>query len=266
MSDSRARIGVFDQNPALEHLQVPTSDLCWWCGDLATTEEHRIKATTLRRVARSDDGTVVPSNVHKKSSDFDGQLQSLNKGIQIRWPKNLCANCNNAKSQPFDHAYDHFEAFLVEHFEEMCDWEQLEWRAVYGAAWNAPARNLARYFGKQLGCMLASYQLPVPNELIDFLDGAERCPSVAFMLFVNPRAVGAHRVMRKERPEDGLSTFVGLVEAQAYQTGNVFTGIDYIFHIGYLWFTARWRAGTDSNSWFEYPEISLPKLLEDGDD
>lgn len=244
---------------------MPASDLCWWCGDLATTEEHRIKATTLRRVATLDDGTIMPINVHKKSSDFDGPLRSLNKGTQIRWRKNLCANCNNAKSQPFDRAYDRFETFLVEHFEEMCDWEQLDWRAVYGTVWNEPARNLARYFGKQLGCMLASHQLPVPKELIEFLDGSERCPSVHFLLCVNPRAAEAHRTMRKERPEDGLSTFVGLVEAPAYQTGDVFTGIDYIFHIGYLWFTARWRAGTDSSSWFEYPETKLPRLSDEDD-
>ncbi len=263
MSDARRKTGTLDLNPALEHLRVPASDLCWWCGDVATTEEHRFKAWTLRRVARSDDGTIAPSNVFKKSSDYEGTLQSLKKGAQIRWRKNLCANCNNTKSQPFDRAYDHFESFLVENIDEISAWDRLDWQAVYGSDWRERARNLARYFGKQLGCMLATHQLPVPEELIEFLNGSERCPSVCFMLYTNPRAVEAHEEMRRDGFEDGLSSFVGLLEAPAYQTGGVFSGIDYGYHIGYLWFIAQWRAGADVTSWFEYQEIDLPRVFNE---
>ncbi len=260
MSDTRRKIGTLDLNPALEHLRVPESDLCWWCGDIATTAEHRIKASTLRRVARTDDGTIAPDNVFKKSSDYEATLQSLKKGAQIRWRKNLCANCNNNKSQPFDRSYDHFEACLVEHIDEIFGWERLDWQTVYGSDWQERARNLARYFGKQLGCMLATQQLRVPDELIEFLNGSERCPSVLFMLQINPRAVEAHEKMRSDGFETGLSDFVGLLEATAYETRGVFSGIDYGYHIGYLWFIAQWRADADVTSWFDYQEIDLPRL------
>lgn len=260
MSDARRKTGTLDLNPALEHLQVPASDLCWWCGDVATTEEHRFKASTLRRVAKSDDGTILPSNVFKKSSDYESTLQSLKKGTQIRWRKNLCANCNNTKSQPFDRSYDHFESFLVEHIDEISAWERLDWQAIYGSDWRERTRNLARYFGKQLGCMLATHQLQVPEELIEFLNGSERCPSVCFMLYINPLAVEMHEEMRSDGFENGLSDFVGLLNATAYQTEGVFSGIDYGYHIGYLWFVARWRAGADVASWFECQEIVLPRV------
>ncbi|ALO67662.1 hypothetical protein AS189_15725 [Arthrobacter alpinus] len=277
MNDARKKTGVLDLDPALKHLRVPANDLCWWCGDVATTEEHRFKASTLRRVARSDDGTIVPSTVYKKSSDYEGTLQSLKKGTQIRWRKNLCANCNNAKSQPFDRSYDHFESFLVEHIDEISARERLDWQAVYGLDWKEQARNLARYFGKQLGCMLATQELQIPEELIEFLDGFERCPSVCFMLYVNPRAVEAHEMMRRDGFEDGLNSFVGLLEADVYQSAGEFSGIDYVYHIsagefsgidyvyhiGFLWFTARWRAGADVTSWFEYQEIDLPRVSAD---
>ena len=260
MSNERRRVGTLELNPALEHLRVPASDRCWWCGDVATTEEHRIKASTLRRVARSEDGTVTPGNVFKKSSDYEATLRSLSKGTQIRWRKNLCGNCNSSKSQPFDRAHDEFEAFLVEHIDEISAWERLDWQSVYGSEWQEKARNLARYFGKQLGCMLATHQLPVPAELVGFLNGADRCPSTCFMLYVNPRAVDAHKQMRGDGSKDGLSGFVGLLESTAYQTEGVFSGVDYGYHIGYLWFIAQWRAGADAASWFEYQMIDLPRV------
>ncbi|MET4136710.1 hypothetical protein [Pseudarthrobacter sp. PvP090] len=259
MSDERRRSSL-ELNPALGHLQVPASDRCWWCGDVATTEEHRIKASTLRRVARLGDGTVAPGNVFKKSSDYEATLRSLNKGTQVRWRKNLCGNCNNAKSQPFDRAYDDFELFLVEHIDVMSTWERIDWQTVYSSGWREKSRNLARYFGKQLGCMLATHQLQVPAELIEFLNGADRCPSTGFRLYINPRAVDFHRQMRSDGSADGLSGFVGLLDSTAYQTEGVFSGIDYGYHIGYLWFLAQWRAGADIDSWFEDQAVDLPRL------
>lgn len=263
MSDERRRIGSLESNPALKHLQVPASDSCWWCGAPATTEEHRIKASTLRRVARLQDGTVAAGKVFKKSSDYEGTLHSLNKGTQIRWRKNLCSDCNSSKSQPFDRAYDEFESFLVEHLDEAAEWERLDWRAVYGADWHEKARNLARYFGKQLGCMMASHQLPVPTDLVAFLNGGRRCPSIWFALYVNPRAADFHAQMRSEGFEDGLSGFVGLLESMAYQNDSVLSGIDYAYHIAYLWFLAQWRAEANVASWFDYQVIDLPRLSKE---
>jgi hypothetical protein len=163
---------------------------CWWCGGLADSQEHRFKHSSLRRVA----GGKAPRNVFKKSDDYSGELKSISKGSQVRWPKNLCSNCNNARSQPFDYAYDTFEDFLFEHGSEMGGRDQLEWSTIYGRDWAQGAANLARYFGKQMGCMLATQDLPVPGELISFLDGAERCPSACFMLFRNWRGVAADRL------------------------------------------------------------------------
>lgn len=202
----------------------------------------------------------MPSNVFKKSSDYEATLQSLKKGAQVRWRKNLCADCNNSKSQPFDRAYDHFESFLVEHINEIPSWERLDWAVIYGPDWREQARDLARYFGKQLGCMMATQQLRVPGELIAFLNGSARCPSVRFILYIDPRGVEMHEMMCRDGFEEGLSTFVGLGEATAYQTDGVFSGVDYGYHIGYLWFIVQWRDGADMASWFEYQEITLPRV------
>lgn len=240
--------GVMEPDSALNEFRILATDLCWWCGDVATTEEHRIKASTLRRVGKADDGTSRPSNVFKKASDFEGTLRTLRTGSQVRWRRNMCADCNNSRSQPFDLAYDVFESFLVSQFEVMADWTYLDWQEVYGDDWQVGARNLARYFGKQLGCMLATYDLPVPDDVRAFLNGADRCPSVCYRLEINPAVIA---LMHSEHAANDLSKFVGLLEAPAYSSDDSLTGTDYGYHIGYLNFLACWRADENFSSWFE---------------
>lgn len=251
--------GPLAMDPALDDLRVSASSKCWWCGAPATTEEHRIKASTLRRVARAS-GAEVPSNVYKRSDDWDGLLRSLNKGSQVRWRKNMCASCNNARSQPFDEAYDVVEAFIVKNVDAMEHYREIHWCDVYGRDWRPGAENLGRYFGKQLGCMLATQQLPIPMDLISFLNGGRRCPSIQFFLRQNWRAMELHREMRAAGSTEGITTFVGLLDSVAYHTDGAFSGVDYGYHIGHLWFCVAWREGCDSLSWWEYPVVQVPEV------
>ena len=143
----------------------------------------------------------------------------------------------------------------------MGGWERLDWSAVYGSEWQAGATDLARYFGKQIGCMLTGQDLPVPGDLVAFLDGAARCRSVCFMLFRNWRGVTADRTMRRHGAvEDGLMSFIGLLPSTAYTTEGLFSGVDYGYHFGYIWVQAQWLKNSDRSSWFEHESIDLPLL------
>ncbi len=170
----------------------------------------------------------------KKSSDWEAPLRTLKKGAQVRWRKNLCARCNNARSQPFDRAYDVFEAHLVSHFDDLASVDRIDWREIYGDDWKTGAIDLARYFAKQLGCMMATYDLPVPDDVSAFLDGADSCPSVAFVLAIDPRVVA---VMKQNLEGLDLSCYVGLLESQAYSSASRLAGVNYGFHIGYMTFS-----------------------------
>ncbi|RMB58711.1 hypothetical protein EAX62_11260 [Tessaracoccus antarcticus] len=247
-------------SPALDPYRLPPSERCWWCDDKATTEEHRFKLSTLRRVARADTGQEDPRTVFKKSDDWEGLLRSIRKGAQVRWRKNMCAKCNNQRSQPFDLAYDTMEAFIVTHADDMMKWSRLSWADVYGAQWQQGAADLARYFGKQLGCMLATQRLPVPAELIGFLNGAKRCPPIAFMILRNWRAGDMHRTMLRDGFDDGITNFVGLLPATAYSREERFSAVDYVYHIGYVWFCVNWTEETDRSSWWEHDTIDMPMV------
>jgi hypothetical protein len=256
--DQRYR-GALARDPSLDPWRHPPSDRCWWCGDKATTAEHRFKHSSLRRIA-TEDGKINPANVFKKSDDFAGVLRSISKGSQVRWRKNLCAPCNNTRSQPFDEAYDTFESFVSEHADEMLRWHQLDWSDVYGTGWREGATNLARYFGKQFGCMLAGQDLDVPVNLVNFLDGAARCPSVCFRIYRNWRGMDAHRMMRRHGLADGLTTFIGYLPSTAYKRDERLVRIDYGYHVGYVWILVDWTEDSDRSSWFEHRSIEMPKL------
>lgn len=249
------RRGVLQPDPALDSFRVVRGEKCWWCGELATTEEHRIKASTLRRVGRDERGAVDARNVFKKSSDYEGALRTLRKGPQVRWNKNLCARCNNSKSQPFDRAYDAFEEFLVGHFIEIAIEGRIDWAQIYGGDWELEAINLGRYFGKQLGCMLSTYSLPIPPGLQEFLDGVAEIPATQFSMYINADVVGE----MVQHPEVDWSTLVGLGEAPAYETAGRFSGTDYSFYVGYLNFLVEWREEEVFDSWWKWDVVELPR-------
>ena len=78
------------------------ADSCWWCGAQSPlSAEHKFKRTDLRRVRGDDEG--------KLSWLGSGQVREIRsdkKSGLVRFGKSLCRSCNDARSQPFDRAYD----------------------------------------------------------------------------------------------------------------------------------------------------------------
>jgi len=93
----------------------------------------------------------------------------------VKFPKSLCADCNNHRSQPFDEAYDQFSDYVASN-----GWLRklpgVNFQEIYGADWEAQTLNLARYYGKHFGCRLVRTSVPVPASLRAFLDGATDMP------------------------------------------------------------------------------------------
>lgn len=244
-------------DPSLDAWRIPASDRCWWCGAPATTMEHRIKHSTLRRIARDKQGIVNPSNAFKKAGDYEGPLRSLKKGSQVKWYKNLCAACNNTRSQPYDIAYDQAEAFVVKHLDALAESRRLLWKDVFGPDWALGAANLGRYFAKQMGCMLAGQRLPIPADLIDFLNGSRYCRSVEFKVLKNKRDATLHTDMKRAKGVSAFTSMVEIPESLAYETNGQFSGVDYGHQIGFIMFSARWRAGADCVSWWYRPDVDV---------
>lgn len=153
-------------------LRQPPSGLCWWCGtEPATTGEHKFKRSDMARLM--DDQPLLVWGYQRSGITRElrgpGALKRDRYGV-LKFPKSLCAPCNNARSQPFDLAYDKFSSYLGSHSLRRMPGVPIA--DIYGEEWQESALNLARYYAKHFGCRMVRAGLAVPQSLIDFLNGA----------------------------------------------------------------------------------------------
>ncbi|WQB75708.1 hypothetical protein SCD75_09585 [Prescottella equi] len=156
----------------------PEADLCWWCDAPATTSEHKFKQTDLRKVQGSDSFYY-----HFKQGEHGGRVKGSNSK-RVKFRKNLCAPCNNARSQPFDVAYDRLSSYLGGNVHEIYAMPHLDMSAVFGQEdVRGHVLNLARYFMKYFGCRIDDSGFTVPKEIRDFCSGGEFMPGVQIVFF-----------------------------------------------------------------------------------
>jgi hypothetical protein len=245
----------------LDRFRVPNTGLCWWCGNLADSTEHKFKRSDLKGVAGP---TGEARNVYKSRGFYQKTLNSLDTGPQVRWDKNLCRRCNSQTSQPFDRAYDTFMEYLLENFQTLHRRHGIYWTDVYGEEWQQGVRHLSCYLVKQFGCMMATARLPVPQDAVDFLNGAHHVGSILVLPFRDWRAIDLHRLMLKDGPTDeGLKTFIGLPATPIYETDGRLSGADYVLGLGYLMFKVQWRERSEFLSMHDVPGIRMRMLNGD---
>ena len=168
-----------DETHGFEHLAVKTNGLCWWCLERpATTGEHKYKRTDLARLMDDDSLVWFGDNSTREIRGRSG-VNRDRYGV-VKFPKSMCAECNNVRSQPFDRAYDRFATFLAERQGRLLGKVPLS--DIYGDTWREDNRSLARYYAKHFGCRLQQLNMPIPNSLRAFLDGSDSMPDVHLAL------------------------------------------------------------------------------------
>lgn len=139
---------------------------CWICGNTATTGEHKIKKSDLERVHGSGRSFTSAGLSYLKSDQRIVPLQGPDSK-HVKFEGVLCGPCNNAKSQPFDRAYDQFAKFVDSQANTLLQRRQIDFAAIYGTAWREQQANLFKYFVKAFGCRIADAGSPVPRGLVD---------------------------------------------------------------------------------------------------
>lgn len=245
----------------LDRYRIPDDGLCWWCGAVATTAEHKYKARDLRRVqAASTEGGVYRA----AEGGYSGVLRSLRKGTAIRWSVSLCAECNNARSQPFDRSYDQFVDYLAGNWEYLMTARRLRWRDIYGHDWRPGATALAQYLVKQFGCMMRTEHLDVPSSARAFLDGGAS-GDIFIGVAVDDEVLAAREhVMGSEGNDDWLKTFIGLPPTEARHDGHQLTGAEYLLRLGYVILRVAWIRGERHISMHQRASFRIPHLTADG--
>lgn len=230
---------------ALDHLKVSSNGQCWWCRERpATTGEHKYKQTDLARLM-GDDSLIWVGGGDTREIRGKSGIKRDRYGV-VKFPKSLCDACNNAHSQPFDRAYSTFSDYLDSTRARILP--GIPFDELYGDTWKQDTLDLARYYAKHFGCRMARSDLPVPDSLRTFMDGAEDMPDAHLALVTTDsvhRIAGRGLTMSSDfvRTDPERKEFRGCVMA-AY-VGSV--GVRYEW-----WAGGRKPEGWDSQ-FFHFP-------------
>lgn len=172
-----------DRNEVAEYLQR-FDGKCWWCGAQNLTGEHKFKQTDLRRMfGESDDEPLVFFSSDGRTEYVRGPNASIAK-----FEKNLCADCNNARSQKADRAWDLMSSYISDSWRSHRPGSRINLKKLYR---NVPfgADDLTRYVVKHMGCKIAASDCPVPDDLRRYMDDPDSVNSIHIaMYFSNGRA------------------------------------------------------------------------------
>lgn len=132
---------------------------CWICGAPADSAEHMVKASDFRSVF---------GRVNHHAPVYRHSLGDVNRPVRgvdvapIKFRPSLCQECNNARTQPHDRAW---EAFLA-HFRAIRPrpraGDAVRMARVYPNSLRESTEALHLYFLKQLGCHSVQNAVPLP--------------------------------------------------------------------------------------------------------
>ncbi len=156
-----------------------TLGFCWICSAKGRlTGEHKIKKSDLKRYP------VLKPRFVRVDTGEDMPVQGLNSA-HLKFENSICARCNNQTTQQADRSYDDFRG---EEFKEI----RSTLEGVSGSRASATELDLdfanrielARYFGKHLGCALGYQRFPIPRRLSKLVLGRskEACVSLSMRL------------------------------------------------------------------------------------
>jgi len=145
---------------------------CWICGAAeADSAEHLFKKTDIHKNFGKGAFTkpLILTHLEDRSESF---VQGPDSDY-LKFEKNICKACNTKATQPYDLAYDIFEAYIRENHKQLRQELTLSFNEVYGKK-NAKKEqaNLFRYFIKIYGCLWCQHGLPPPKEFTAALNGS----------------------------------------------------------------------------------------------
>lgn len=129
------------------------SGLCWWCGQVANSGEHKFKRTDLIRAYGAGPWKGKSAVTHIVDGEEGRDLQSAG-AARVKFSKVLCSDCNSARSQSFDFAYDKFAEYFVSAHERIWVAGNFSWSEIFGSDWK-DGRNLVTAY------WLKAYRLPL---------------------------------------------------------------------------------------------------------
>lgn len=134
---------------------------CWICGSPANSGEHKAKASDVRSLIGTPTNKIP---FHLRVGEQKFSLQGVDVDL-LKWDQEICANCNNSVSAPYDKAWEKLSFFLQRHPNGL---PSINLKTVYGSEYQKQYLNFYLYFVKQFGCYIANANIGI--DLKDFSD------------------------------------------------------------------------------------------------
>jgi hypothetical protein len=138
------------------------------CGSPADSAEHKFKKADLVRAHGKGPYKGDDALAHVVAGS-----QKLVQGPNshaMKYPKNLCSKCNNAKSQPWDQAYDRLIDWVLENESDVLRKRFIDFKRVFGSNYEDYQRNVYKYYAKSFGCRLVDAGHAVPFDVLQLFD------------------------------------------------------------------------------------------------
>lgn len=181
--------------PVPEEYLYDYEGLCWWCGDVANSREHKWKKSEIKAMY----GLAGSESYPLLWIDDDGNSKSIQgpDSVVVKFEKSLCQNCNNARSQQFDRTYDQWIEYLAANYDRIIESRSIDMRDIVDGTSEEFRLHLAKYFAKHIGCRVADKAGRVPVSLIAFLNGdSEESAFTWTELCISNSALENHEVTR----------------------------------------------------------------------
>ncbi|MGN6556422.1 MAG: hypothetical protein ACTHLH_00220 [Solirubrobacterales bacterium] len=163
---------------------------CYWCQERdADSREHMFKRSDLIREHGRGElraGRTLVAYRGEKTSEHRST-----KNDAFKFSASLCSYCNNARSQPFDRAYDCFIEWIFENEEKVIADRYIDLEEALGFEWLEVSNNVLRYFVKHICCRLAETVHSeggtlLPKDALAFLDGGPPPRNISTEMWIEP--------------------------------------------------------------------------------
>jgi 5-methylcytosine-specific restriction endonuclease McrA len=160
---------------------------CWICGGSGLTGEHKTKRSDLRDVF----GTVTQSDpIYFHDNNRKNRLIGSLNAKPLKSPSHICANCNNARTQPHDRAWERLSAALRMRNPPIRSGTVVRADRIFAYNTAREMLNVHLYFVKLFGCHIVEGNIPIDTAKFGTAIIAEKAhPNVYLKFGVSPMPI-----------------------------------------------------------------------------
>lgn len=130
-----------------------TPPLCWICrAQPGDTSEHRFKASDIRAKAPAV-SQKTPVYLQRGSKATNIKVGSAKSKV-LTFEQSICADCNNARTQPYDKAWENLSKYLQQNWHDIKRRSRFDLSKPFPGGTRAAALQVHLYFVKLFGCKL----------------------------------------------------------------------------------------------------------------